>query len=84
MYKSTHLAKKETGRAPAIRGGLSFSAVLSLIFSVCACHPRGALPAYWAYRVFSGPWGIVMVRASWPGHPTLIQKKKKKRMKGSG
>jgi len=28
--------------------------------------------------VSSGPWGIVVVRASWPGHPTLIKKKKKK------
>ena len=23
------------------------------------------------------PWGLVVVRASWPGHPRLIKKKKK-------
>jgi hypothetical protein len=28
--------------------------------------------------MLSGPWGIVVVRASWPGHPTIIKKKKKK------
>jgi len=52
------------GRAPAVCGGLSPSAVLSSTLSAYACHPRGALPAHWACRVFSGPWGIVMVRAS--------------------
>jgi len=26
--------------------------------------------------MFSGPWGIVVMRVSWPGHPTLIKKKK--------
>jgi len=25
--------------------------------------------------MFSGPWGIVVVRVSWPGHLTLIKKK---------
>jgi hypothetical protein len=49
--------------------------VPSSILSVHACHPRGVLPAHWACRMFSGPWGIVVVRASWPGHPTLIKKK---------
>ena len=51
--------------------------VPSSIFYVHACHPRGALPAHWACRMLSGPWGIVVVRASWPGHPTIIKKKKK-------
>jgi len=46
---------------------------------VHACHPRGALPAHWACRMFSGPWGIVVVRVSWLGHPTLIKKKRKKK-----
>jgi len=49
--------------------------VLSSILYVHVCHSRGALPAHWAYRMFSGPWGIVVVRASWPGHPRLIKKK---------
>jgi hypothetical protein len=45
---------------------------------LCAlCHPRGALPAHWACRMFSGPWGIVVVRVSWLEHPTLIKKIKK-------
>jgi len=48
--------------------------VPSSILYVHACHPRGALPAHWACRMFSGPWGIVVVRASWLGHPTLIKK----------
>jgi hypothetical protein len=26
--------------------------------------------------MLSGPWGIVVVPASWPGHPTIIKKKK--------
>jgi hypothetical protein len=47
----------------------------SSILYVHACHPCGALPAHWACRMFSGPWGIVVVRASWSGHPTLIRKK---------
>jgi len=42
-----------------------------------ACHPHGVLPAHWACRMFSEPWGIVVVRASWPRHPTIIKKKKK-------
>jgi lipid A disaccharide synthetase len=29
--------------------------------------------------MFSGPWGIVVVRVSWLGHPTLIKKKRKKK-----
>jgi hypothetical protein len=27
----------------------------------------------------SGPWGIVVVRVSWPAHPTKNKKKKKKK-----
>jgi len=42
-----------------------------------ACHSRGALPAHWACRMLSGLWGIVVVRASWPEHLTIIKKKKK-------
>ena len=38
--------------------------------------PPRCLTCSWACRVSSGPWGIVVVRASWPGHPTLIKKKK--------
>jgi len=49
--------------------------VPSSILYVHACHPRGALPAHWACRMLCGPWRIVVVRASWPGHPTLIKKK---------
>jgi hypothetical protein len=30
----------------------------------------------WACRMSSGPWGIVVVCVSWPGHPTWIKKKK--------
>jgi len=41
--------------------------------------PPRCLTCSWACRVSSGPWGIVVVRASWPGHPTLIKKKKKKK-----
>ena len=40
--------------------------------------PPRCLTCSWACRVSSGPWGIVVVRASWPGNPTLIKKKKKK------
>jgi hypothetical protein len=29
--------------------------------------------------MLSGPWGIVVVPASWPGHPTIIKKKKSKK-----
>jgi len=65
------------GRASAVCGGLSPSAVPSSTFSAYACHPRGVLPAHWTCRVFSGLWGIVVIRASWPGHPTLIKKKKR-------
>jgi len=50
--------------------------VPSSILYVHACHSRGALPAHWACRMLSGPWGIVVVHASWPGHPTIIKKKK--------
>jgi len=42
----------------------------SLTFFAYACH------LYWTCRLFSGPWGIVVMRVSWPGHPTLIKKKK--------
>jgi hypothetical protein len=31
--------------------------------------------------MLSGPWGIVVVRASWPGHPIIIKKKEKKKIK---
>jgi len=61
------------GRAPMVRGGLSPSAVPSLTFYAYTCYSRSALPAHWACWVFSGPWGIVVVRASWSGHPTLIK-----------
>jgi hypothetical protein len=64
------------GRAPAVCWGLSSSAVLSLTLFVYACHPHDTLLAHWAWRVFSGPWGIVVVRASWLRYPTLIKKKK--------
>jgi len=43
------------GRASAVCGGLSPSAVPSSTLSVCVGHPRGALPVLWACRVFSGP-----------------------------
>jgi len=43
---------------------------------VHACHPHGALPTPWACRMLSGPRGIIVVRASWPKHPTLIIIKK--------
>jgi hypothetical protein len=33
--------------------------------------------------MLSGPWGIVVVPASWPGHPTIIKKKSKKRTKNT-
>jgi len=42
------------GRALAVCGGLSPSAVLSSTLFVYACHSRGALPAHWPCRVFSG------------------------------
>jgi hypothetical protein len=32
--------------------------------------------------VFSGPWGLVVVRASWPRYPTLIRKKKSEKKVG--
>ena len=32
--------------------------------------PPRCLTCSWACRVSSGPWGIVVVRVSWPGHPT--------------
>jgi len=38
---------------------------------LCArLSPPRCLTCSWACRVSSGPWGIVVVRASWPGHPT--------------
>jgi len=43
---------------------------------VHACHSCGALPAHWACRMLSRLWGIVVMRASWPGHPTIKKKKK--------
>jgi len=52
------------GRASTVCGGLSPSAVPSLTLYAYICHPRGALPAHWVCRVFSGPWEIVMVRAN--------------------
>jgi hypothetical protein len=33
--------------------------------------------------MLSGLWGIVVVRASWPGHPTIIKKKKNKQIHGN-
>jgi len=30
--------------------------------------------------MLSGSWGIVVVSASWPGHPTIIKKKEKKKI----
>jgi len=56
-----------------------FAPVPGSILYVHPCHPRGTLPAHWACRMFSGPWGIVVVHVSWPGHPTLIKKKKKRK-----
>jgi len=48
---------------------------------LCArLSPPRCLTCSWACRVSSGPWELVVVRASWPGHPTLIKKKKKKKM----
>jgi len=66
------------GRAPVVRGGLSFSAIRSSIFSAYTCHPRGILSVHWTCKIFNGPWRIVVLRASWLEHPTLIKKKKKK------
>jgi hypothetical protein len=40
--------------------------------------PPRCLTCSWACRMSSGPWGIVVVCLSWPGHPTWIKKKKKK------
>jgi hypothetical protein len=38
---------------------------------LCArLSPPRCLTCSWACRVSSGPWGIVVVRVSWPGHPT--------------
>jgi len=38
---------------------------------LCArLSPPRCLTCSWACRMFSGPWGIVVVRVSWPGHPT--------------
>jgi hypothetical protein len=42
--------------------------------------PR-CLTCSWACRMSSGPWGIVVVRVSWPGHPCKKKKKKKRRSK---
>jgi hypothetical protein len=44
---------------------------------LCArLSPPRCLTCSWACRMSSGPWGIVVVRVSWPGHPTWIKKKK--------
>jgi len=77
MKSRTPIKSTLEGRAPAVCGGLSSFAVLSSIFFAYACHPRGALPTYWACRVFSGSWRIVVVWANWPGHPHANKKKKK-------
>ena len=38
---------------------------------LCArLSPPRCLTCSWACRMSSGPWGIVVVRVSWPGHPT--------------
>jgi len=65
------------GRAPVVRGGLFFSAVLSSIFSAYACYSRGILSVHWTCKMFNGPWRIIVLRASWLEHPTLIIIKKK-------
>jgi hypothetical protein len=80
VVKLSRLKGTLEGRDSAVCGGLSSFIVSSLTFSTYVCHPRGILSTHWACRVFSGPWGIVVVRASWPEHPTLI--KKKSRLKG--
>jgi len=44
---------------------------------LCArLSPSRCLTCSWACRMSSGPWRIVVVRVSWPGHPTWIKKKK--------
>jgi hypothetical protein len=44
---------------------------------LCArLSPPRCLTCSWACRMSSGPWRIVVVRVSWPGHPTWIKKKK--------
>jgi hypothetical protein len=78
---SAHILLSITNRHLGLRssgvGGLSPSSAPEFDFYVHVCHPRGALPAHWTCRMFSGLWGLVVVRASWPGHSTLIKKKKK-------
>ena len=38
---------------------------------LCArLSPPRYLTCSWACRMSSGPWGIVVVRVSWPGYPT--------------
>ena len=54
------------------------ASLLGSILYVHACHPRGVLPAPGLAGCPSEPWGIVVVRVSWPEHPTWIKKKKKK------
>jgi hypothetical protein len=72
--------KKELeGRAPIVCGGLFLSTVPSSTLYAYTCYSHSILPVHWAYRVFSGPWGLVVVRANWPRHPTLIKKKLKKK-----
>ena len=34
--------------------------------------PPRYLTCSWACRMSSGPWGLVVVRVSWPGHPTSM------------
>ena len=65
------------GSSSVVNREACFAPVPSSILYVHVCYPRDALPTHWACRMFSGPWGIFVVRASWPGHPTLIKKKNK-------
>jgi ABC-type microcin C transport system permease subunit YejB len=38
---------------------------------LCArLSPSRYLICSWACRMSNGPWGMVVVRVSWPGHPT--------------
>jgi hypothetical protein len=48
--------------------------ISSSILYVHVCHPRGVLPTHWTCRMLNGPWRIVVVYASWPGHRTIIKK----------
>jgi len=76
------IKKKLEGGAPTVCGGLSSSAVSSSTLYAYTCHFRGILLVHWTCRVFSGPWGLVVVRASWPRYPTLIRKKKSEKKVG--